>query len=80
MRNRADIVLARPNPEDEIDVFDYFCDDDGRIMEKRSLDEDGNVVLIVRFTYDERKGLVTETGWSPTQNGSPQTFVRSLSQ
>jgi hypothetical protein len=78
IKNRADIV-ARDASEDETDVFDYFCDEGGRIIEKRSLDEHGNVVLLVRFSYDESKGLVTETGWNPTQRSAPETVVRPLS-
>src|SRR5262245_59984991 len=63
MKNRCDIVVAHHASEDETEVFDYCCDEAGKILEKRSLDEGGNVVLIVRFSYDDGRGLVLETGW-----------------
>ena len=46
-------------------LYDYFCDSDGRILQKRSLDGDGTVFLIVDFEYDVETNQVTETAWSP---------------
>jgi|688.fasta_scaffold618515_2 hypothetical protein len=46
-------------------AYDYFYDDKGHIVEKRSLDETGQTVIIVRYEYDgDRK--VAEVGW-PTK-------------
>jgi hypothetical protein len=46
-------------------VYDYFCDSDGRILQKRSLDEQGSVFLIVDLEYDLDRKEVTETAWWP---------------
>jgi hypothetical protein len=46
-------------------VFDYFCDDDGRILQKRSLDQQGSVFLIVDFEYDFDRKEITEIAWWP---------------
>ncbi len=52
-------------------AYDYFYDEKGRIAEKRSLDETGNTVLIVRYEYDgDRK--VAEVGWSTTGDSNPE--------
>jgi hypothetical protein len=46
-------------------VYDYFCDVNGRVIQKRSLDEQGSVFLIVDFEYDLDRREVTETAWWP---------------
>ena len=46
-------------------VYDYFCDGHGRLLQKRSIDENGDVSLIVDFQYSDVDGTVSETPWSP---------------
>lgn len=46
-------------------VYDYFCDEDGRILQKRSMDDENENGVIVDLEYDDEKGEVTETAWSP---------------
>ncbi len=46
-------------------VYDYFCDENGRILQKRSLDAESEDGVIVDLAYDDEKGEVTETAWSP---------------
>lgn len=65
---------------DELSVYDYFCDADGRIIEKRSLGDDGEIFLIVRFKYDTGRGIVTETAWAPGAGEPPQTIERPITQ
>jgi hypothetical protein len=45
--------------------YEYYCDENGRILQKRSLGEHGEVAVIVDFRYDDQRGTVTETVWSP---------------
>ena len=47
-------------------IYDYFCGEAGTILQKRSLDENGKVVLIVDMSYSG--DAVTETAWSPESN------------
>lgn len=61
----------------EMFVYDYFCDADGRILQKRSLDERGSVFLIVDFNYDLQKNEVTETAWWP-DGGQRKSRTRPL--
>ena len=49
-------------------IYDYFFDDSGQILEKRSLDVDGTVCLIVRFEYERDGRVVREIAWSPGQS------------
>jgi hypothetical protein len=58
-------------------VYDYFCGEDGRILQKRSLDEHGMVFLIVDFEYDFAKNEVVETAWDPT-DGRSQSIRRPI--
>jgi hypothetical protein len=46
-------------------VYDYFCDENGRILQKRSLDKESEDGVIVDLQYDDDKGEVTESAWSP---------------
>lgn len=46
-------------------IYDYFCFDDGRVKEKRSLDTLGNVSTIVRYDFDKCAGMVEQLAWSP---------------
>ncbi len=55
---------------EEVWVYDYFCDGEGRILEKRSLAENSEVALIVRYEY-EGGTKVAECGWSPTRGRPP---------
>lgn len=61
--------------QDETFVYDYYYDDKGQVVEKRSLDEDGKIIVIVRYEYEgERK--VAEVGWR-TDAEHPPKRVRS---
>jgi hypothetical protein len=46
-------------------VYDYFCDENGRILQKRSLGDESDDGVIVDLEYDDEKQEVTETAWSP---------------
>lgn len=48
-----------------VSVYDYFCTSDGRVIQKRALDDNYDVALIVDFDYDLERNQVTETAWSP---------------
>lgn len=50
----------------DVFAYDYFCDADGKILQKRALDEQGGVSLIVDFEYDLEKRRVIETAYDPT--------------
>ena len=60
------------------DTYDYFCDDSGRILEKRSLYQsvDGHVCIIVKYAYDLGQNTVTETAWWPDSDELPKSVVR----
>lgn len=61
-------------------VYDYFCDDNGRILQKRSLDAENEDGVIVDLEYDDEKGEVTETPWSPIHGlGQKRTRKRKRS-
>jgi hypothetical protein len=49
-------------------------------MEKRGLDSsvEGNVCIVVRFSYDLSANSVIETAWSPDSNENPKSIVRKL--
>jgi len=49
----------------EIYVYDYFCDAEGRVIQKRSLGLGYEVELIVDYEYDPNGSQVTETAWWP---------------
>jgi hypothetical protein len=46
-------------------LYEYFCDDQGRVVEKRSLDEHQNVTLIVRIKYENGGNRIEEQSWQP---------------
>jgi hypothetical protein len=46
-------------------VYEYFCDEGGRIVQKRSMDDENENGVIVDLEYDDEKGEITETPWSP---------------
>lgn len=56
-------------------AYDYFCDANGRIIQKRSLDGQGSVFLIVDFEYDLDRKEVTQTAWWPA-DGSCKSVKR----
>ena len=64
---RSDIV------EEGAWVYDYFCDMNGRVLQKRSLDERGGVFLIVDIEYCETE--IIETAWMP-ENGLSKSIRR----
>jgi hypothetical protein len=47
-------------------MYEYFCGRDGRVLQKRSIDEHGDVQLIVDFEYSDTD--VTEIAWWPASN------------
>jgi YD repeat-containing protein len=49
--------------------YEYFCDEAGRVLEKRSYDEKGQLTVLVRIQYDLDAGLAIETAWGPDQPG-----------
>src|SRR5208283_3956015 len=64
------------------DIYDYFCDDTGDVIEKRSLFEhvDGGVCIIVRYKRTEAKDTVTETAWWPDRETCPESVERVISR
>lgn len=62
--------------EPDVSVYDYFCDSSGRILQKRSLGDTGEVTLIVDFEYGADR-TVKETAWSPN-GGPPKSIVRAV--
>lgn len=62
----------------QFDVFryEYFCDKAGKIVQKRSLGDEHEV--IVDFSYDSAGKRVTETAWFP-ETGECATIERELS-
>lgn len=57
-------------------VYDYFYGTDRRLLEKRSLDGQFQVVVIIRYDYDDAQRMVTETSWYPGDLVGPQTRKR----
>ena len=55
--------------------YEYYCDDRGRTLEKRSYDEHGRLCALVRICYDEASGFATETAWSPSHAGTEQVRI-----
>jgi hypothetical protein len=58
-------------------VYDYFCDRNGLVLQKRSLDEQGSVFVIVDIQYDLEKREVIETASWPS-DGSCTSKKRPL--
>ena len=65
LRSPSGFGPLRESEKPELFMYDYFCDQNGRILQKRSLGENGEVVLIVDLQYDDTATIVTETAWSP---------------
>jgi hypothetical protein len=76
-RNPQDILPSDGAANDEEYAYDYYCDDAGRIREKRSLDDAGRIVLIVRYEYDAT-GRRAEVGWSPASATGPKRIALPL--
>lgn len=67
--------LSHYNSPDEtkrfdVSRYDYFCDMNGVILQKRSLGDDNEVFLIVDYEYfaDADNDRVRETAWLPINN------------
>ena len=61
-------ILEPPSPgvEGELRfVYDYFCDDSGRVLEKRALDTNLVVALIVSFVYGQAGEAPTQVAFTP---------------
>lgn len=57
---RVDCVI-----EGQVSRYDYFCNERGRVIQKRALNDDGSVFIIVDLEYDDQREIVTEVGWCP---------------
>jgi len=75
IRSNGEARAGDKNENTVVDVYDYFCARDGRILQKRSIDEHGVVQLIVDFEYSGSD--VTEIAWWPDSNVCKQ-IRRSL--
>ena len=62
VHNPSDVIRSIDRNDDESFTYDYVYADDGSLIEKRSLDEDGDVFLIVRRVMDAN-GTVRESAW-----------------
>lgn len=72
--NNPSAIRSLNSPQDELFIYDYFYDDAGKVVEKRALDEAGDVLMIVRYEYEgERK--VSEIGWSTKSNAPPKRIL-----
>lgn len=49
--------------------IEYFCDQEGRVIEKRSYDEFGQLAVLVRIVYDPEAGVAVEEAWAPDKEG-----------
>ena len=47
----------------DCNIYDYYCNDEGKIVEKRSFDDYGNIFVTVRYRYDENLNEIHETAW-----------------
>jgi hypothetical protein len=70
--------VGEDQAEVEVFVYDYFCDVKGRILQKRSYGEQGEVDLIVDYEYDIENNRVIETAWWPA-TGTCKSIKRPLS-
>ena len=52
----------------QVYVYDYFSTPNGRVLQKRSLNEDGSVFLIVDCEYNDKGDEVKETAWWPSES------------
>jgi len=62
VHNPSDVIRSIDRNCDEPFTYDYIYTDDGSLIEKRSLDENGDVFLIVRRVSDAN-GTVRESAW-----------------
>lgn len=69
------LYRAEIHEDDLAFIYEYFCDDRGRTLEKRSYDENGNLFILVRISYDEASGFATETAWCPSHAGTKQVRI-----
>ena len=63
--NAGRLYRADSHKQDFHCSYEYFCDDRGRITEKRNYDDSGKLFVMVRISYDEATGMATETAWYP---------------
>lgn len=54
-------------------IYDYFCSSDGRVLQKRSYSDNGEIDLIIEYSYSE-PGWVVETAVS--DDGGPSRSIR----
>ncbi len=60
-------VIDQLNPSERY-VYDYFCDRSGKVLQKRSYSDEGEVDLIIDYDYDLERGVVAETAWRPSDD------------
>jgi hypothetical protein len=65
---RGYLFRVKEFTSNDCSIYEYFCNDDGKIIEKRSLDDNGNVYVTVRYKYDENIKEIHETAWYPESN------------
>ena len=65
---RACDVIGQTEPDTF--RYDYFFDEAGMLVEKRSLDDKMNVSLIVRIAYDATGRRVSESAWHTKDDAS----------
>lgn len=69
--------FLKEGQEPDVYRYDYYCDETGRILQKRSLAEDGQVAIIVDFAYNDEAATLTQTAWSP-DGGFAKSITRRL--
>jgi hypothetical protein len=82
VESRQRIVADRADDDAEAYsafAYEYFCDLSGRILQKRDVDEQGSVFLIVDFQYDVENDTIIETAWWP-HDGTCRSAKRCLSR
>jgi hypothetical protein len=67
-------VIKTNAQKDIIYYYDYFYDDTGNIVEKRSLDNTGDIGIIVRYEYKNGK-KIAEIGWDPIRSKDPRRII-----
>ena len=68
--------LGRDVDRGEVFCYDYFYNSAGLIVEKRSLDINRNVDLIIKITYNSDGQRVNETCWQ-TGGDYPPTIAKA---
>jgi len=70
----SDDFIVIDSDNNEITVYDYYCDDNGNVLEKRSLDDGGNIIIIIQSEYSNGN-KVAEIAWNPNANEDPRRIT-----